>query len=113
MLVSSARVATEHPRIRLKQFCEHVADERRRHAAPEVEVIFNENEGFVNFAPLIDATCRLDARQERLLVLEARAADRAALERVQRLLTEHLERFGQRGASTVEWGSASQHLSTG
>ena len=88
MLASTAHVATERPSFYLKQLCEHFAHERRRHSAPEVEVTFDDHEGFVNFAPVVSGICRLDARQERVLVIEASGTDQAALERVQRLLTE-------------------------
>lgn len=104
MVASSARVATERPTGYLRQLCEHFAHERGRHSAPGVEVTFDDHEGFVDFAPIISGTCRLDARQEGVLALEARGSDQAALERVQRLLTEHVERFGRPDGLTVEWG---------
>ena len=105
-LESTARVATNQAGLYLKRFCEHVARQRERHGAPEVEVTFDDSEGSVNFAPLISGTCRLNARQEGLLVVDATGTDEAALKRIQRLVTEHLERFG-RGELTVNWGTAS------
>jgi hypothetical protein len=61
MLASTARVATKHPATYLKQLCEHFADERQRHSAQEFEVIFDDHEGFIDFAPAVSGTCRLDA----------------------------------------------------
>lgn len=113
MVASTARVATERPTLYLKQLCEHFAHERRRHSAPEVEVTFDDHEGFVNFAPVVSGTCRLDAREEGVLVLDASGTDQAALERVRRIVTEHVERFGRRDGLTVEWGPTSEQPSTG
>jgi hypothetical protein len=103
MPASTARVATEHPTTYLKEVCEHFADERQRHSAQEFEVSFDDHEGFINFAPVVSGTCSLDARQEGVLVVEASGSDQAALERVQRIVTKHLQRFGGSGGLTVEW----------
>jgi hypothetical protein len=108
MVASTARVATEHPTLYLRQLCEHFDHERGRHGAPGVEVTFDDHEGFVNFAPAVSGTCRLDAREEGVLMLSASGTDQAALERVQRVVTEHVERFGRRDRLTVEWGPASE-----
>jgi len=113
MVASTARVATERPTLYLKQLCEHFADEGRRHSGQEVEVSFDEHQGFVDFAPVVSGTCRLDARQEGVLVLDASGTDQAALERVQRILTEHVERFGGRDGLTVDWAPASEAPSMG
>jgi hypothetical protein len=107
MLASTARVATERPTSYLKQLCEHFAQERGRHGAPGVEVSFDDHEGFVDFAPVFSGTCRLDARDEGVLILSASGSDQAALERVQRIVSEHVERFGARDGLTVEWAPAS------
>jgi hypothetical protein len=113
MVGSTARVATERPTLYLRQLCEHFLHERGRHGAPGVEVSFDEHEGFVNFAPVVSGSCRLDAREEGVLVLSASGTDRSALQRVQRILTEHMDRFGRRDGLTVEWGPASEQPSTG
>jgi uncharacterized protein len=113
MLASTARVATERPTRYLEQLCEHFAHEREHHGAPDVEVTFDEHEGFVDFAPLVSGTCRLDAREQGVLVLSASGTDRAALERVERILTDHVERFWGREGVTVEWGPASERPATG
>jgi hypothetical protein len=108
MLASSAIVATERPTHHLKRLCEHFAHERGRHGAPEVEVKFDEYEGYVDFAPIVSGSCRLDARNEGLLVLSATGADQHALAGVQRTVTEHVERFGRREGLTADWGPASE-----
>jgi hypothetical protein len=104
MLASTARVATERPTIYLKELCEHFADERQRHSAQGFEVTFDDDEGFIDFAPVVSGTCRVDARQEGVLVVELSGADEAALGRLQRIVTKHLERFGRSDGLTVEWG---------
>jgi hypothetical protein len=103
MLARTARVATERPTTYLKQLCEHFADVGQRHGAQEFEVAFDEREGFIDFAPVVSGSCRLDARQEGVLVVEVSGSDRPALERVQRIVTKHLERFGRGDGLTVEW----------
>jgi hypothetical protein len=103
MPASTARVATERPTTYLKELCEHFADERQRHSAQEFEVTFDGHEGSINFAPVVSGTCRLDARHEGVLVVEASGSDQAALERVQRIVTKHLQRFGGSDGLTVEW----------
>jgi hypothetical protein len=113
MLASTARVATERPTTYLKQLCEHFADESQRHSAQEFEVDVDDHEGFINFAPVVSGTCRLDSRQEGVLVVEASGSDQRALERVQRIVTKHLERFGGSERLTVEWRPAREQPSTG
>jgi uncharacterized protein len=103
-LASTARVATERPTTYLKQLCEHFADERQRHSEQAFEVTFDDHEGFINFAPVVSGTCSLDARQEGVLLVEVSGSDQPALERVQRIVTKHLERFGGPDGLTVEWG---------
>jgi uncharacterized protein len=113
MVASTARVATGRPTLYLKQLCEHFADERQRHSAQEFDVTFDEHEGFIDFAPVVSGTCRLDARQGGVLVVEACGIDQATLERIQRIVTRHLERFGRRDGLTVAWPPASERPSTG
>jgi hypothetical protein len=103
MIAATARVATSHATRYLRQLCEHFAHEGRRHGAPEIEVTFDDREGFVDFAPVISGTLRLHAGEQGVLVIEASGTDQAALERVQRIVTEHVERFGRRDGLTVEW----------
>jgi Uncharacterized protein conserved in bacteria (DUF2218) len=51
---------------------------------------------------------RLNARNEGLLVLSATGADQEALAAVQRILSEHVERFGRREGLSAAWGPASE-----
>jgi hypothetical protein len=113
MLTSTAHVATARPTTYLKQLCEHFADETQRHSAQEFDVTFDDHEGFINLAPVISGTCRLDARQEGLLLVEVSGSDQAALDRVQRIVTKHLERFGRSDGLTVEWRPGRELPSTG
>jgi hypothetical protein len=113
MLASTARVATERPTLYLKQLCEHFADDGQRHSAQEFEVTFDDHQGFIDFAPVVSGSCRVEARQGGVLVVVASGTDRGALERVQRVVTKHLERFGRRDGLTVQWGSASEQPRTG
>jgi hypothetical protein len=104
MLASKGRVATNRPAHYLRQLCEHFADTSRRHSDQEFDVAFDEGEGLIDFVPVISGRCRLDARTEGVLVLEARGADPAALERIQRIVAKHVERFGEAEGLTVDWG---------
>jgi hypothetical protein len=112
MPASTARVATERPATYLKQLCAHFADASQRHSAQEFEVTFDDHEGFINFAPVVSGTCRLDAWQEGVLVLEVSGSDQATLERVQRIVTKHLERFGRSDGLTVHWRPGTERPST-
>ena len=107
MLTSTAHVVTERPALYLKQLCEHFADPTRRHSPQEFEVTFDEREGVIAFAPVVSGTCRLDARREGVLVVEAAGIDQSALQRVQRIVTKHLQRFGGHDGLRVEWGPPS------
>jgi hypothetical protein len=107
MPASTAHVVTERPALYLKQLCEHFADQTQRHSPQEFEVTFDDREGLIDFAPVVSGTCRLDARQEGVLVVEVSGSDRAALERVQRIVTKHLQRFGDRDGLRVAWRPAS------
>jgi hypothetical protein len=108
MVASSARVATDRPTRYLKQLCEHFAHEAPRHSGHQLDVTFDDYEGFVDFAPVVSGTLRLHAREQDALAVEASGTDRGALERVQRILTEHVERFGARDGLTVEWSPAGE-----
>jgi hypothetical protein len=68
---SIARVMTDHPRAYLRQLCEHFADPAHRHSGQEFQVSFDDQEGLIDFAPVVSGTCRLDARQGGVLVVEA------------------------------------------
>ena len=107
MLASTAQVTTDRPTLYLKQLCEHFADATQRHSPQEFEVTFDEREGVIAFAPVVSGTCRLDARREGVLVVEAAGIDHPALQRVQRIVTKHLQRFGGHDGLRVEWGPPS------
>jgi hypothetical protein len=107
MLASTAHVTTDRPTLYLKQLCGHFADATQRHSPQEFEVSFDDNEGLIDFAPIVSGTCRLDARREGLLVVEAAGIDQSALQRVQRIVSKHLQRLGGRDRLKVEWGPAS------
>ena len=113
MVASSARVVTDRPTRYLKKVCEHFADVSRRHSDQEFEVAFDDGEGFIDFAPVVNGSCRLNATDGGVLVLDARGTDHAALERVQRIVAKHVERFGRGDGLTVEWGPASEQHSRG
>jgi hypothetical protein len=102
MVVSTARVTTEHAATYLKRLCEHFADPGHRHSAQEFEVSFDDRQGLIDFAPVVRGTCRVDA-QDDTLIAEAHGSDEAALERVERIVARHLERFGQQEDLAVEW----------
>jgi hypothetical protein len=107
MLASTAHVATDRPTLYLKRLCEHFADPTRRHSPQGFEVTFDDHEGLIDFAPVISGTCRLDARREGLLVVEAAGIDQSALQRVQRIVTKHLQRLGGNDGLHVEWSPGS------
>jgi hypothetical protein len=113
MVASTARVATERPTLYLKQLCEHFADERQRHSAQEFEVAYDNREGLINLAPVVSGTCHLDARRDGVLVIEASGSDQAALERVERIVTRHLERFAGSERLTVDWRRGTERPATG
>lgn len=113
MLASTARVAIEQPTLYLRRLCEHFADQSQRHSAQEFEVTFDDGEGFIDFAPVVSGSCRLDAREGGVLVVVASGTERAALERIQRIVAKHLERFGGRDGLTVEWAPTSEQPPTG
>jgi hypothetical protein len=102
-LTGTGRVVTDSPSRYLAQLCEHFRHESRRHFGQEIEVSFSDLEGFVDFAPFVSGTLRLDARQDGVLALEARGADPTALERIQQIVGENVERLGKRDGLTVEW----------
>ena len=110
MLTSTAHVVTERPALYLKQLCEHFADPTRRHSPQEFEVTFDDHEGFIDFAPVVGGSCRLDARGAGVLVVEATATDQPALERLQRVVAKHLQRLGGHDGLTVEWGPGSRDV---
>jgi hypothetical protein len=106
MLASTAHVGTERPALYLKLLCEHFADPMHRHSGQEFEVTFDEHQGLIDFAPVVSGSCRLEARREGVLVVEANGADQRSLRRVQRIVTKHVQRLGGGEGLRVEWGPA-------
>ena len=113
MVASSARVATERPGHYLKQLCEHFADPKHRHGSQEFEVSFDDQRGLIDFAPVVRGSCRLDAREPGVLLLDASGDDQAALERIRRIVAKHVERFGGPEGLTVEWEAVAEQPSRG
>jgi uncharacterized protein len=108
MLATTARVETDRATLYLKQLCEHFADPERRHSGQQFEVSFDEREGLINLAPVVSGSCRLDASKDGVLVLSVSGADRAAVERLQRIIARHVERFGHGDGLRVAWGPISE-----
>jgi len=106
MIASRGRVITDRPELYLRQLCEHFAHAEHRHSAQEFEVRFSDREGCINFAPIVDGMCRLNARQEDELLLDASGRDHQALERLKRIVGKHVRRIGQSEGLTVEWTPA-------
>ena len=105
-ITSRARVATGDARHYLRRLCQHFADPSERHSGQAFDVSFDDREGSIDFAPVIAATCRIDATEPGVLTVEAHAGDEAALGRVQRIVTKHLKHFGQGEDLTVDWNAA-------
>jgi hypothetical protein len=102
---ATAHIRTDRASVFLKQLCEHFADPSHRHSDQEFEVTFDDREGFIDFAPVISGTCRMEAR-EKELVVEATGTDQLALNRVQRLIARHLSRAAYEDRLDLEWSPA-------
>ncbi|ASU77418.1 DUF2218 domain-containing protein [Actinopolyspora erythraea] len=94
MLTSQAEVATERPQRYLAQLCEHFAHK----ASGE----HDQEKGHVEFDV---GRCDMHA-EDRILLLRARAEDRAGIDRVKQVVGTHLERFGARDELAVHWTDA-------
>ena len=113
MIASRARVATGRPSAYLEELCEHFADSRHRHGPQEFEVSFDDDQGLIDFAPVVRGSCQLDAREHGVLVLDARGADQEALERIERIVAKHVKRFGEAEGLTVEWEPVAERPARG
>jgi uncharacterized protein len=112
MVVSEARVETPRPQRYLAQLCKHaaaMADGAHRaqlhgdHSAGDamdVQADWSDDSGTVVFTP--GGTCEVTADGTTLTV-RVEATDEHALQRIQRILTRDLERFGGREALSVSW----------
>jgi hypothetical protein len=78
-----------------RQLCEHFAH--------KIEARWDEDHGVADFGP--PGTCHLRATDD-ALELEAVAETEAGLQRVQAVLTDHVERFGRRAGLQVVWEPA-------
>lgn len=75
----------------IKQLC--------RHFAHKITVEFDDEQGMAYFKM---GTCAMQALPGQLVLL-ASAEDQAALDQVQHIVSDHLERFAFREALKVEW----------
>jgi hypothetical protein len=90
-MIAEARVKTGKPSLYLQQLCAHFGH--------RISAEHTEERGSIRF----DAgTCELAAEPE-TLVVRVEAADQESLERLERVVGSHLERFGYRDALTVQW----------
>ncbi|WP_372397618.1 DUF2218 domain-containing protein [Azospirillum sp. HJ39] len=85
MTASTARVATANGRRYMTQLCKHWAH--------KFEVVHDENQGLVPFAP--DSRCRMAADAEGV-TLTVEVEDAGQLERMQHVVVDHLKRFAFR-----------------
>jgi hypothetical protein len=125
MLTAEARVETDRPSRYLTQLCQHLSNRGRhlgtgkgrlsrhrpgRHqgdhsrpvTAEQVQVEWTETDGTVTFP---GGQCTMRASGDALL-LRAEAADGAALEFIEDLISSHLGRFSRREPLTVTWHAA-------
>lgn len=109
MMTAETHVETEHAKRYLAQLCRHFSNLRRHESRTEktpprpdvqVNVEWSENHGTLTFVDW--GRCMLDASAEGL-TLSVEAPDEANLRRVQRLVGEHVERFGSRDDLKVNW----------
>ncbi|MEM7721529.1 MAG: DUF2218 domain-containing protein [Pseudomonadota bacterium] len=90
--VATMKVPTEKASSYLQQLCKHFAH--------KVETRFTPEEGSIAFD---FGRAELIAR-DGVLIISANASDQASLERLQRVLSSHLERFAFRETLTMNWG---------
>jgi hypothetical protein len=125
MLSAEARVETDRPGRYLTQLCQHLSNRGRhlgtgkgllsRHrpggrqgdhsrpvTAEQVQVEWSQTEGKVTFP---GGQCDMRVSGDALL-LRAEAADGAALEFIENLISSHLSRFSRREPLTVTWHAA-------
>lgn len=96
MLTSTTRVETERAARYLGQLCKHFAH--------KVPARWDAGQGEVDF-PM--GGCRLHAEADALAIV-CWAEERAALERVQGIVEDHLVRFGWREGLAVAWSAPSE-----
>lgn len=101
MLIAEARVETEQASRYLVQLCRHFSYRARTLPRVKAHVEWSDDRGVADFGW---GRCTLRA-DPGVLNLRAEAADEATLQRVQLLVSEHVERFGKRDHLTVTWTS--------
>lgn len=109
MLITEAHVETERAGWYLTKLCEHFEHKSRvvpevdyrgqAHPDMEAQVEWSEKLGTASFGW---GRCSLSADSE-ALSLRAEAPDEERLRRVERLVGDHLERFGRSERLVVEW----------
>jgi hypothetical protein len=100
MLTSEAHVETDRPDRYLVQLCRHFnGGEAHVRREGQAHVEWSDTHGTVNFGW---GQCTMQATPE-MLTLRAEAADEQTLQRAQRLVTGHLDRFGGRDQLKVNW----------
>ncbi len=114
MLTAEAQVETERPSRYLVQLCQHLNHKGRhlRHRPPphllgdaqpppevQAHVEWSDTDGIVS---LSWGQCTMQATPD-TLTLRAEATDEESLQRIQDLVTGHLERFGRRDHLRVNW----------
>jgi hypothetical protein len=90
-MLSEARVTTTKPSVYLQQLCAHFG-----HRIPAE---YTGEHGSIRFEA---GTCDLRA-DPGTLVLRVQAEDQESLERLERVVGSHLERFGYRDTLQVQW----------
>jgi hypothetical protein len=119
MPTSQATIKTDRPERYLIQLCKHAAamgrtrggHRPRNHATGvalaggdvQVHAEYTENRGVITIAPW--GKCTLEAAPD-TLALHVEAADQAAVQQIQDIITRDLERFGRREQLTITWQSA-------
>ena len=92
MIVYLGRAETGSASRYLQQLCKHWGH--------KFEVAFDPAHGRIDFDP--DTACILDAHSDRL-EMQLEGADRARVERMTGVVTDHLKRFAFREELSVEW----------
>lgn len=93
-MLSEARVITHRPAVYLQRLCKHFA--------AKIPTEYDDQRGSIQFAM---GVCELLVEPEALL-LRAQAADEASLAQVQRVVGDHLVRFGHHDRLEVDWAAA-------
>lgn len=90
-MTTRAEVATAKPVPYMRQLCKHFGH--------KTDAAFDDDSGYIQFD---FGRCDLQARDGQLELVVS-AADAEALERMERVIGSHLERFGRRDELSVAW----------